>query len=209
MVKVVSKKIGRFNLIRELGKGSQGVVHLAVDPVLQRNVAIKTLHVANLSNVVDTKKLLLKEARTIGKIEHPNIVSIYEAGEDQNQNPYLVFEYVNGQLLSDIMKKKGIMSVNNALELLKPAIEAISHADQQNIIHCDLKPANILINDENINDVIVVSNAYHLQRIIEISKFFNIKIKVAAPNSYLNYKKKLYMQLRESIALIVFWSFAL
>ena len=106
MVKVVSKKIGRFNLIRELGKGSQGVVHLAVDPVLQRNVAIKTLHVANLSNVVDTKKLLLKEARTIGKIEHPNIVSIYEAGEDQNQNPYLVFEYVNGQLLSDIMKKK-------------------------------------------------------------------------------------------------------
>ena len=66
-----------------------------------------------------------------------------------------------------------------------------------------------LINDENINDVIVVSNAYHLLRIIEISKFFNINIKVAAPNSYLNYKKKLYMQLRESIALIVFWSFAL
>ena len=153
MVKVVSKKIGRFNLIRELGKGSQGVVHLAVDPVLQRNVAIKTLHVANLSNVVDTKKLLLKEARTISKMEHPNIVSIYEAGEDQNQNPYLVFEYVNGQLLSDIMKKKGIMSVKNALELLKPAIEAISHADQQNIIHCDLKPANILINDENIAKV--------------------------------------------------------
>jgi vancomycin permeability regulator SanA len=66
-----------------------------------------------------------------------------------------------------------------------------------------------LINDENINDVIVVSNAYHLLRIIEISKFFNINIKVAAPNSYLNYKKKLYMQLRESIALIVFWCFAL
>ncbi|RKZ94873.1 MAG: hypothetical protein DRQ43_06190, partial [Gammaproteobacteria bacterium] len=118
-----------------------------------RNVAIKTLHVANLSNVVDTKKLLLKEARTISKMEHPNIVSIYEAGEDQNENPYLVFEYVNGQLLSDIMKKKGIMSVKNALELLKPAIEAISHADQQNIIHCDLKPANILINDENIAKV--------------------------------------------------------
>ncbi len=66
-----------------------------------------------------------------------------------------------------------------------------------------------LIHDKNINDVIVVSNAYHLLRIIEISKFFNINIKVAAPNSYLNYKKKLYMQLRESIALIVFWSFAL
>ncbi len=66
-----------------------------------------------------------------------------------------------------------------------------------------------LIDDENINDVIVVSDAYHLVRIIEISKFFNINIKVAASASYLNYKKKLYVQLRESIALIVFWSFAL
>ena len=66
-----------------------------------------------------------------------------------------------------------------------------------------------LIDDENINDVIVVSDAYHLVRIIEISKFFNIDIKVAAPASHLNYKKKFYMQLRESIALIVFWSFAL
>ncbi len=149
----MAKKIGRFNLVRELGKGSQGVVHLAVDPVLQRNVAIKSLHIANLSNATDTRDLLLKEARTISKMVHPNIVSIYEAGEDDKQNPYLVFEYVSGQLLSDVMKHKGILSVKSALELLKPAIEAISHADQQNIIHCDLKPANILINDENIAKV--------------------------------------------------------
>ncbi|MCU7834145.1 MAG: HDOD domain-containing protein [gamma proteobacterium symbiont of Taylorina sp.] len=146
----MAKKIGRFNLIRELGKGTQGVVHLAIDPVLQRNVAIKTLHIKNLSNVVDTKELLLKEARTISKMIHPNIVSIYEAGEDEQQNPYLVFEYVSGQLLTDIMKQQGMMSVSNALGLLKPAIEAISHANEQNIIHCDLKPDNILINDENV-----------------------------------------------------------
>lgn len=149
----VTKKIGRFNIIRELGKGTQGVVHLAVDPVLQRNVAIKSLHVANLSNAVDTKDLLLKEARTISKMMHPNIVSIYEAGEDEQLNPYLVFEYVSGQLLSDVMKKEGMMSVKNALALLKPVIEAMSVADQQNIIHCDLKPANILINDDNIPKV--------------------------------------------------------
>jgi len=66
-----------------------------------------------------------------------------------------------------------------------------------------------IIDDENINDVIVVSDAYHLVRIIEISKFFNINIKVAASQSHLNYIKKFYMQLRESIALSVFWSFAL
>ena len=142
------KKIGRFKVIRELGKGTQGVVHLAVDPVLQRNVAIKTLHIANVHDARDTNELLLKEARTISKMVHPNIVSIYEAGEDDQKNPYLVFEYVSGQLLTDIMKQKGAMSVKNALNLLKPAIEAISHANQQNIIHCDLKPDNILINDE-------------------------------------------------------------
>ena len=153
LLKNVAKKIGRFNQVRVLGKGTQGVVHLAVDPVLQRNVAIKSLHFSDVSNVVDTKKMLLKEARTISKMVHPNIVSIYEAGEDDEQNPFLVFEYVSGQLLSEIMKKKGIMTVDNALALLKPVIEAISHADQQNIIHCDLKPANILINDENIPKV--------------------------------------------------------
>ena len=148
----MANKIGRFNLVRELGKGTQGVVHLAIDPVLQRNVAIKSLHIANLSSVIDTKDQLLKEARTISKMAHPNIVSIYEAGEDES-NPYLVFEYVSGQLLSDVMKQKGMMSVKSALELLKPAIEAISDAAQQNIIHCDLKPANILINDDNIPKV--------------------------------------------------------
>jgi len=153
LLESVVKKIGRFNQIRELGKGTQGVVHLAVDPVLQRNVAIKTLHFSNMNNAADTKDLLLKEARTISKMVHPNIVSIYEVGEDDQHKPYLVFEYVSGQLLTDIMKTQGIMSVKNALALLKPVIEAISHANQQNIIHCDLKPANILINDENIPKV--------------------------------------------------------
>ncbi len=151
--KSVAKKIGRFNQVRELGKGTQGVVHLAIDPVLQRNVAIKSLHFSKMSNAADTKDMLLKEARTISKMVHPNIVSIYEAGEDDKQNPYLVFEYVSGQLLSDVMKQNGIMKVKKALALLKPVIEAISHANQQNIIHCDLKPANILINDENIPKV--------------------------------------------------------
>ena len=149
----MAKKIGRFNQVRELGKGTQGVVHLAVDPVLQRNVAIKSLHFSDVSNAADTKKMLLKEARTISKMIHPNIVSIYEAGEDDKKNPYLVFEYVSGQLLTDVMKKKGMMTVKEALALLKPVIEAISHAEQQNIIHCDLKPANILINDDNIPKV--------------------------------------------------------
>ena len=148
----MAEKIGRFNLIRELGRGTQGVVHLAIDPVLQRNVAIKTLHL-NAEHDFNTKDLLLKEARTIGKMVHPNIVSIYEAGEDDQQQPYLVFEYVSGELLSEQMKKSGAMTVKQALELIKPVLEAMSEAARKNIIHCDLKPANILINDENVPKV--------------------------------------------------------
>jgi len=144
--------IGRFNVIRELGRGTQGVVHLGIDPVLQRNVAIKTLHI-DPEHAFNTRELLLKEARTISKMVHPNIVSIYEAGEDEQQQPYLVFEYVSGQLLSDLMKKSSFMTVKKALEYIKPAIEAMSEAAEKNIIHCDLKPSNILINDENIPKV--------------------------------------------------------
>lgn len=145
----MAEKIGRFNLIRELGRGTQGVVHLAIDPVLQRNVAIKSLHLKPGHNF-NTNDLLLKEARTISKMVHPNIVSIYEAGEDEQQQPYLVFEYVSGELLSDRMKKSGAMTVKKALELIKPVLGAISEASRKNIIHCDLKPSNILINDDNV-----------------------------------------------------------
>lgn len=148
----MAEQIGRFNLIRELGRGTQGVVHLAIDPVLQRNVAIKSLHL-NAEHDFNTKDLLLKEARTVCKLVHPNIVSIYEAGEDEQQQPYLVFEYVSGELLSERMKKSGAMPVKQALELIKPVLEAISEAARKNIIHCDLKPANILINEDNVPKV--------------------------------------------------------
>ena len=94
---------------------------------------------------------------------------------------------------------------NKGMDMEKVRYESLTTSTSEQIKYIK----KYLINDENINDVIVVSNAYHLLRIIEISKFFNINIKVAASTSYLNYKKKLYMQLRESIALIVFWSFAL
>jgi vancomycin permeability regulator SanA len=93
----------------------------------------------------------------------------------------------------------------NGMDMEKVSYESLTTSTSEQLKYIKTH----LVDDENINDIIVVSEAYHLVRIIEISKFLNINIKVAASSIYLNYKKKLHMQLRESIALIVFWSFAL
>jgi len=81
--------IGRFHILNKLGKGSQGVVYLATDPQLERNVAIKTIELAKPTPKV--KEQLLKEAKTVGKLQHPNIITLYEA-EQHRDIPYLVFE---------------------------------------------------------------------------------------------------------------------
>lgn len=93
----------------------------------------------------------------------------------------------------------------NGMDMEKVSYESLTTSTSEQLKYIK----SHLVDDENINDIIVVSEAYHLVRIIEISKFLNINIKVAASSIYLNYKKKLYMQLRETIALILFWSFAL
>jgi len=93
----------------------------------------------------------------------------------------------------------------NGMDMEKVSYESSTTSTSEQLLYIK----KYLVNDENINDIIVVSDSYHLVRIIEISKFLNINIKVAASTIYLNYKKKLFMQLRESIALVLFWVFAL
>ncbi|MBI3523453.1 MAG: protein kinase [Betaproteobacteria bacterium] len=89
----MSQRIGRFEILRELGRGAQSIVYLCNDPHLQREVAIKTLHFAEADR--RDSQSLLAEARTVSKLRHSNIVPIFEAGE-QDGDPYLVFEYVEG-----------------------------------------------------------------------------------------------------------------
>jgi len=107
-------------------------------------------------------------------------------------------EMSEAEVALEYARKKG-------MDMEKVRYESLTTSTSEQLIYIKKN----LIDDKNINDIIVVSDSYHLVRIIEISKFFNINIKVAASASHLNYKKKFYMQLRESIALIVFWSFAL
>lgn len=141
----MNKKIGRFEVRGELGRGAQSVVYLGFDPKLQRQVAIKTLHFSRPDPVQN--KVLLDEARMVSNLHHPNIVPIFEAGEEGG-DLYLVFEYVPGKNLAEFLRDSGALSPVKAVSIIRPILDAVSQAHQQGIIHRDLKPSNILL-DEN------------------------------------------------------------
>jgi len=139
--------IGRFKVGRKLGSGNQGTVYLCGDPELQRRVAIKLLDKTVLGSQ-EAAASFHREARSMSKIQHPNIVSIYEAGR-QDGVPYLVFEFVEGRLLSEVIKG-GELDVARTLELFSGMLEGIDRAHRQGIVHRDLKPSNIIISDEGM-----------------------------------------------------------
>ncbi|MCU7893281.1 MAG: serine/threonine protein kinase, partial [Candidatus Thiodiazotropha sp. (ex Ustalcina ferruginea)] len=136
------KKIGRFQVGKQLGAGNQGTVYLCHDSQLERKVAIKlldkSLQAASFGD----------EARAMSKLQHPNIVSIYEAGKHQ-EIPYLVFEYAEGQLLSDLISGEPF-ELPKALQIFHGLLEGVGQAHKAGIVHRDLKPANIIINSDQV-----------------------------------------------------------
>ena len=141
LLKNIPAHIGRFDIVKELGKGSQGVVYLAIDPRLEREVAIKTLH-QHLQG--EKTERLMQEAKTVSKLQHPHIIPVYETGEYEGK-PYLVFEFVEGISLRDLIKKEGPLVVHRAIKLMKQVLDGIAYAHQQGIVHRDMSPSNIQI----------------------------------------------------------------
>ncbi|MEM7026960.1 MAG: protein kinase, partial [Pseudomonadota bacterium] len=138
----VIQTIDRFQLLEKLGKGAQGVVYLAKDLELNRQVAIKTL----LHRSKDSEQIF-NEARNVGTLEHQNIIPLYEIGA-HNDKPYLVYPYVKGVTLRDYLIKQQTLTVMEAVTLISQVLDGLSHAHDKGVIHRDLNPANILL-DEN------------------------------------------------------------
>lgn len=143
----MSKYVGRFEIIRELGRGAQSIVYLARDPHLQRQVAIKTLHFARSDP--QQNRQLLDEARMVSQLRHPNIVPIFEAAEERG-DLYLVFQYVPGKNLAEYLALSGALKPARAIAIMQAILDAIAHAHAAGIIHRDLKPSNILIDDDEL-----------------------------------------------------------
>jgi serine/threonine protein kinase len=135
----MANKVGRFEVLRKLGEGAQGKVYLARDPHLDRQVAIKTL--LHASNNMDT---LLKEARIVSKLQHKNIVALFDAGEHEAA-AYLVYAFVEGQTLAQLLCDEVTLTPVQAAKIVCGILEGTSHAHQQGIVHLDLKPSNIMI----------------------------------------------------------------
>ena len=141
----VSDTLGRFELRKILGQGAQSTVWLAFDPRMEREVAIKVMRPGSGS---DPQALVqwLEEARSVGRVKHPNIVPVYEA-DIQDHQPYLVFEYVAGTPLDQILKKRGALPPQEAVALMLDVLDAVAVAHAANVVHRDLKPSNVLVDN--------------------------------------------------------------
>ncbi|NLR74940.1 serine/threonine protein kinase [Leeia aquatica] len=136
--------IGRFELIRTLGKGAQGTVWLARDPVLGRQVALKVWHDKNVAQQAD----LLDEARAVSRLQHPHIVQLYDV-LTQDGAPVLVFEYVDGVSLADHLRFSGRLEPYRAARILRDVLSGLTVAHAQGLLHRDIKPANVIL---DLND---------------------------------------------------------
>ena len=139
-------KLGRYDIVRVLGKGAMGLVYEARDPNLDRRVAIKTIKVENLSAEAsaDYEARFRTEARSAARLQHPNIVSVYDS-ERHGDTAYLVMEYVQGDDLKQHLDGGKRYSLEQSLGIVRDLLSALDYAHRQNIVHRDVKPANLLV----------------------------------------------------------------
>lgn len=142
------ERFGRYEILDTLGRGSMGTVYRARDPKIDRVVAIKTVTTLGLtSHEKDDYRLrFFREAQAAGKLAHPNLVTIYDVGEEETTHaPYIVMEYIEGRTLESLIDDSTGEPVPVALDRLKQVAEALDYAHTQGIVHRDIKPANIIV----------------------------------------------------------------
>jgi serine/threonine-protein kinase len=138
--------LGRYNLDAELGKGAMGVVYRGLDPKIGRVVALKTMALAEEfsgDELVDARARFFREAETAGRLQHPNIVTIFDAGEESDL-AYIAMEFVGGTDLVKHTKPENLLPVDTVLSIVSRVSLALDYAHRQQVVHRDIKPANIM-----------------------------------------------------------------
>ncbi len=145
------RTLGRYQIEREIGRGAMAVVYQGRDPKINRVVAIKAIALAREfgdEDVEEARRRFFREAESAGRLNHPDIVTVYDAGEDQ-QLAYIAMEFLTGQPLSDFTSSTELLPAATVVELLARAADALAHAHRFNVVHRDIKPANIVFDCSN------------------------------------------------------------
>lgn len=164
----VKPVLGRYEIIRELGKGAMGIVYLGKDPKINREVAIKTMALAQEfepDEMKEVKERFFREAETAGRLNHPNIVTMYDAGEEHDL-AYIAMEFLDGSDLSPYTKKGKLFPMTATLKICGKVADALNYANSMHVVHRDIKPANIMLLK---NKTIVVTD-FGIARITASSK---------------------------------------
>ena len=139
-------EIGKYQVEDVLGEGAMGVVYRALDPVLNRRVAIKVMSDA-LAQDADLRQRFLREAQAAGSLQHPHVVTIYDFGEVEG-HPFIAMEYVDGVDLEGLLRTNVSLSLDEKLELVIGVLQGLSYAHKKGIIHRDIKPGNVRVDSE-------------------------------------------------------------
>jgi serine/threonine-protein kinase len=159
--------LGRYEILKELGQGAMGTVYQGRDPSIQRQVAIKTLNYAEIpaDELADVKARFFREAEAAGKLSHPNIVTIYDVGEDHDM-AYIAMELLDGQNLTHCCQKGQLLALKRVLNIVSLVAEALGYAHDRQVVHRDIKPANIMLMNK---DQVRVAD-FGIARVISSSK---------------------------------------
>jgi CHASE2 domain-containing sensor protein len=161
--------LGRYQVEKELGKGAMGVVYLGKDPKIGRVVAIKTMALSQefeAEELIEVKERFFREAETAGRLSHPNIVTIYDAGEEHDLC-FIAMELLKGKDLVPYVKQGALLPIDKVVSIHARVADALGYAHKQNVVHRDIKPANIMYELES--DVVKVTD-FGIARITDSSK---------------------------------------
>lgn len=144
-------QLGRYVIEREIGRGAMAVVYQGRDPKINRVVAVKAIPLTrefDEDQLAEARLRFFREAETAGRLNHPGIVTVYDAGEDHDL-AYIAMEYLNGEPLSEFTSSSTLLPASTVVELLARVADALAHAHRQNVVHRDIKPANIMFDAAN------------------------------------------------------------
>jgi serine/threonine-protein kinase len=146
-IKEISGRIGKYEIVKPLGKGAMGIVYLAHDTILERDVALKVM-VAQIADDPELNDRFKREAKAVARMAHPNVVNVFDLGSHTDGSPYIAMELLKGMDLQKAIRQPPPMSTDRKVAIIVQVLAGLAHAHEAGIVHRDIKPANIFINHD-------------------------------------------------------------